>query len=103
MKIWWPSVISNEKFWEAAGQININMEIRKCKFGWTGRTLFKDDSKPCKAALQWHPQGTRERGRPRNSWLRITLNKCGKCSWSDLRFIARGQEGWRTFVNNLHS
>jgi hypothetical protein len=36
MKIWWPRVTSNEKLWEMTGRININMEIRKRKFGWTG-------------------------------------------------------------------
>jgi hypothetical protein len=30
------------------GQININKEIRKRKFGWIGHTLRKDDSEPCK-------------------------------------------------------
>jgi hypothetical protein len=66
MKIWWPRVISNEKLWETTGQININKEIRQRKFGWIGYTLRKDDSEQCKAALQWNPQGTRGRGRPRN-------------------------------------
>jgi hypothetical protein len=103
MMMWWPRVISNEKLWEMIGQININKEIRKCKFGWIGHTLRKDDSEPCKAALQWNPQGTRGRGRPRNSWRRTTLNKSGKRSWNDLRFIARSREGWRRFVDNLCS
>jgi hypothetical protein len=31
------------------GQININKEIRKRKFGWIVHTLRKDDSEPCKA------------------------------------------------------
>jgi hypothetical protein len=34
MKIWWSRVISNENLWEMTGQININKEIRKRKFGW---------------------------------------------------------------------
>jgi hypothetical protein len=68
MKIWWPRVISNEKLWDMTGQININKEIRKCKFGWIVHTHCKDISEPCKAALQWNPQGTRGRGRPRNLW-----------------------------------
>jgi hypothetical protein len=80
MKIWWPRVISNEMLWEMTGQRNINKEIRQRKFGWIGHTLRKDDSEPCKAALQWNPQGTRGRGRPRNSWRRTTLNECGKHS-----------------------
>jgi hypothetical protein len=66
MKIWWPRVTSNEKLWEMTSQININKEIRKRKFGWIGHTLRKDDSEPCKAALQWNLQGTRGMGRPRN-------------------------------------
>jgi hypothetical protein len=45
-----------------------NKEKRKHKFGWIGHILRNDDSEPCKAALQWNPQGTRGRGRPRNSW-----------------------------------
>jgi hypothetical protein len=60
-KIWWPRDISNEKLWEMTGQININKEIRKWKFGWIGHTPRKDDSKPYKVALQWNPQGTRRR------------------------------------------
>jgi hypothetical protein len=103
MKIWWPRVISNEKSWEMTGQININKEIRQRKFGWVGHTLRKDDREPCKAALQWNPQGTRARGRPRNSWRRTALNESRKHSWSDLRFIARNREGWRRFVDNLCS
>jgi hypothetical protein len=103
MKIWWSRVISNEKLWEMTGQININKGIRKRKFGWNGHTLRKDDSEPCKAALQWNPQGTRGRGRPRNSWRRTTLNGSGKHSWSDLKFITRSREGWRRFVDNLCS
>jgi hypothetical protein len=94
-KIWWPRVISDEKLWEMTGQININKKIRKRKFGWIEHKLRKDDSEPCKAALQWNPQGTRGRGRP------TTLNESGKHSWSDLRFIARNREGWRRFIDNL--
>jgi hypothetical protein len=103
MKIWWPRVISNEKLWEMTRQINISKEITKRKFGWIGHTLHKDGSEPCKAALQWNPQGTRGRGRPRNSWRRTTLNVSGKHSWSDLRFIAKSREGWRRLVDNLCS
>jgi hypothetical protein len=39
MKIWWPRVISNKKLWEMTGQININKEIRKRKFGWIGHSV----------------------------------------------------------------
>jgi hypothetical protein len=74
-------------------------EIRKRKFCWIGHTLRKDDNESCKAALQWNPQGTRRKGKPKQT----TLNECGKSSWSDLRFTARSREVWRRFVGNLCS
>lgn len=61
----WPRVIANEKLWEMTSQVTINMEIRKIRFGWMRHTFHKDNNGPCKAALQWNPQGTR--GKPRNS------------------------------------
>jgi hypothetical protein len=103
MKIWWPGVISNEKLREMTGQININKEIRKSKFGWIRHTLRMGDCEPCKVALQWNPHGTRGRGRPRNSWRRTTLNESVKPSLSDLRFTARNREGWRRSVDNICS
>jgi hypothetical protein len=84
----------NEMKWK---EININKEIIKRNLAGLD-TLRKDDSEPCKAALQWNPQGTRGRGTPRNSWRRTALNESGKHSWSDLRFIVRSREGWRRFV-----
>jgi hypothetical protein len=51
-KIWWPRVISNEKLWAMTGQMNINMEIMKHKFGWIGHALHKDDSGPI-VRLAW--------------------------------------------------
>jgi hypothetical protein len=54
MKNWWP------KLWEMTGQMSINKELRKRKFGWIGHTLRKDDSEPCKVALHWNPEGKEE-------------------------------------------
>jgi hypothetical protein len=53
--------------------------------------------------VQWNPQGTRRRGRPRDSGWWGILNESGKHIWSDVMFIARSWEGWRRFVDNLCS
>jgi hypothetical protein len=79
------------------------VEIRNSKFGWIGHTLRKHNAEPSKAALQWNPQGIIKRGRPRNSWRRSTLSKCGSRSWSELRFIAGDRRRWKDFVDNLFS
>jgi hypothetical protein len=68
LRIWWPRTISNRELWQLSGQTDINMEIRKQKFRWTGHMLWKDDEQPPKVALQWNPKGNRVTGRPGNSW-----------------------------------
>jgi hypothetical protein len=68
-------------------QEDVNLEIRKRKFRWTGHTLRKDDAEIPKAALQWNPQGSRKRGRPNNSWRRSVIKEAGR-RWNELRFLA---------------
>jgi hypothetical protein len=63
LRIWWPKIISNKDLWKATGQEDVNLEIRKRKFGWFGHTLRKDDGEIPKAALQWNPQVSRKRRR----------------------------------------
>jgi len=60
--IWWPNIISNKELWKVTGREDINLEIRKRKFGWIGHTLRKEDGEIPKAALLWNPQGNRKRG-----------------------------------------
>ena len=43
-------------------------------------TLRKEDGEIPKAALLWNPQGSRKRGRPKNSWRR----------WSSKKWIEAG-------------
>jgi len=33
LRIWWPNIISNKDLWKVIGQEDINVEIRKRKFG----------------------------------------------------------------------
>jgi hypothetical protein len=43
LRIWWPKTIHNKDLWKATGQEDVNLEVRKIKFGWLGHTLRKDD------------------------------------------------------------
>jgi hypothetical protein len=89
---WWPRTISNKDLWKATGQEDVNLEIRTRKFGWVGHTLRKDDGEIPKVALQWNPQGSRKRGRPKNSWRRSVIKEAGG-SWNELRFLAADRSG----------
>jgi hypothetical protein len=82
------------------GQEDINLEIKKIR--WIGHTLRKEDVEIPKAALLWSPQGSRKRGRPKNSWRRSVIKESGR-SWNELRFLAADRQKWKELIDNLHS
>ena len=86
LRIWWPNIISNKDLWRVSDQEDINLEIRRRKCRWIGHTLRKEDGEISKAALLWNPQGSRKRGRPKNSWRRSVIKEVGR-SWNELRFL----------------
>jgi hypothetical protein len=57
LRIWWPKIISNEDLWKMTESGDINLEIRRRKFGWIGHTLRKDRSEICAGALTYNLQG----------------------------------------------
>jgi hypothetical protein len=59
LKIWWPRKISNIDLWRKTNQIDINLEIRRRKFGWLGHTVKKGTDSVPRNALEWNPQGHR--------------------------------------------
>jgi hypothetical protein len=61
----WLEVISNTELWDATAEKPTVLEIKMRKSRWFGRTLRKGDGPIEKQALDWNPQGTRRRGRPR--------------------------------------
>jgi hypothetical protein len=102
LRIWWPNIISNKDLWKVTGKEDINVEIRKRKFRWTGHTLRKEYGELPKAALLWNPQGNRKSGRPRNSWRRSVIKEAGR-SWNELRFLAADRRKWKGLIDNLCS
>ena len=55
-----------------------------------------------KAALLWNPQGSRKRGKPKNSWRRSVIKEVSR-SWNELRFLAADRQKWKELKANLCS
>ena len=55
-----------------------------------------------KATLLWNPQGSRKRGRPKNSWRRSVIKEAGR-SWNELMFLAADRQKWKELIYNLCS
>jgi hypothetical protein len=53
-----------------------------------------EDGEIPNAALLWNPQGSRERGIPKNSWRRSVIKEAGR-SWNGLRFLVADRQKWR--------
>jgi hypothetical protein len=56
--------------WEKTGEKLIELQIKKRKWKWIGHTIRKDQNSVERIVLDWNPQGTRKRGRPKKTWKR---------------------------------
>ena len=52
------------ELWEKSNKVPVQQEIMRKKWAWIGHTMRKK-SDITKESLEWNPQGTRKRGRPR--------------------------------------
>jgi hypothetical protein len=96
--------LKNSTWFSLTRQEDINLEIRKGKFRWIGRSHIKKrgrrNTKGC-PTLQ-NPQGNRKRGKPENSWRRSVIKEVGR-SWNELRFLAADRQKWKGLIDNLCS
>jgi hypothetical protein len=53
--------------WETTGETPVEPQIKKRKWKWIGHTSRKDENAVERIALDWNPQGTRKRGRPKKT------------------------------------
>ena len=66
LRTFWPDQITNNELWKRTIQPRIDLQIRKRKWGWLGHTLWKPTDDITRQALEWNPQGKRDRGRLKN-------------------------------------
>ena len=103
-RIFWPRTISNADLLSLTNNPPINIEIKKRKWGWIGHTLRREDDNVAKMAFQWNPQGSRRRGRPRQTWMRTIFNESSStATWNEIRHLATDRNRWRAFVSALCS
>ena len=105
LNIRWPQVIINEDLWSETNQEQIEVDIKKRKWGWIGHTLRKPSTNITRQALDWNPQGKCKVGRPRQTWRRSTDSeaKAAGMTWAELKRISPNCVRWRTIVAALCS
>ena len=104
LKLKWTDKIRNEQLWERTGQVPIQTEIGRRRWKWVGHTLRKGKNSITRQALQWNPQGSRGRGRPRETWRRCMEREMKDVgmTWVALSKKAQDRDVWRMFVCGLY-
>ena len=94
----WINTKWNNELWKCTKQPRIDLQIRKCKWGWMGHTMRKPMDDITRQALQWNPQGKRSRGRPKNTWRRTVLEEAKgvKKAWAEIK--CGGGILWMSYV-----
>ena len=105
MGIWWPRRISNEDLWQCTKQERVEVTIRRRKWGWIGHTLRKSATNITWQSLEWNPQGSRKRGRPKKSWRRTVQKEFENIglSWEAGKQTAHNRVQWKSVVEALCS
>ena len=105
LRVHWPEVISNTELWERTRQTPVKDDIRMRKWRWIGHTLRKPDDCITKVALSWNPQGSRKRGRPRNTWRRDLDRERSRMgvTWGELSRTAEDRDAFRDLIGGLCS
>ena len=104
LKIKWQDRISNEEVWVRTKQKHLEEEIRHRKWRWIGHTLRKPGSSITRHALQWNPQGSRDRGRPRETWRRCVDREMAAngLTWNVVSKSAKDRKCWKKLVCGLY-
>jgi hypothetical protein len=91
--------------WETTGGKPIELRIKKRKWKWIGHTIRKDENAVERIALDWNPQGTRKRGRPKKTWRRSVMEEAQRegMTWREVNRLAADRSRWKSSVEALCS
>ena len=105
LRIHWPETISNTELWERTNQVPVRDDITQRKWRWIGHTLRKPEDCITRQALTWNPQGSRKRGRPRNTWRRDLDKERARMgvTWGELCRTAEDRDGFKALIGGLCS
>ena len=103
IKIHWPERISNNELWKRTSQRPVQDDITERKWRWIGHTLRKKESSITRQALTWNPQGSRNRGRPSNTWRRDVEREARAMglTWGEVARLAQDRNAFRNAVSGL--
>ena len=103
LRVYWPEVIFNKDLWVRTGQEPIVTTIKRRRWKWIGHTLREGERNIARHAMDWNPQGTRKRGRPRIKWRRSIQKDLKEINmtWCEAKRAAQDRQKWKAIVDAL--
>ena len=104
-RIFWPNTISNAAQLSLTNAEPIVLQIKRRKWRWKVHMLRKPPDSISRMALEWNPQGSRGRGRPKQTWRRSMLNELANANitWDGAKRTAQNRIRWKSLVEALCS
>jgi len=97
LSIRWEQRITNDAVLKRSGQEDVYLVAEKRRWRYMGHVLRRP-AEITNVSLGWAPEGTRRRGRPRETWRRTTLRKmasAGLRSWGEAAAAAKNRTNWK--------
>jgi hypothetical protein len=81
------------------------LNVKKRKWKWIGHTIRKDENAVERIMLDWNPQDTRKRGRPKKTWRRSVMEQAQRegRTWREVKRLAADRSRWKSFLEALCS
>jgi hypothetical protein len=91
--------------WETTGETPVEPQIKKRKWKWIWHTIRKDGNAVEGIVLDWNPQGTRKRERPKKTWRRPVMEEAQRegRTWREVKRLAGDRSRWKSFMEALCS
>ena len=89
--------MTNDAVLKRSGQEDVYLVAEKRRWRYMGHVLRRPAG-ITNVSLGWAPEGTRRRGRPRETWRRTTLRKmasAGLRSWGEAAAAAKNRTNWK--------
>ena len=103
MDIKWYEHVTEEEVRRRSGQRSVIDKLRTHRWRYYGHVLRMGEERLPKQVLSWTPEGSRRRGRPKETWRRTIqrdMNTHGLVA-GDVERVARSREEWRRLVADL--
>ena len=99
----WYDHVSEAEIRRRSGLRSIIQRIKENRWKWYGHVLRMPENRLPKQSIQWNAEGSRRRGRPKDTWRRTIQRemRLNNLREEDVASLAEDRSAWRSLVADL--